>query len=561
MYNYINIKNKDNINKKNYMFGNWNECEYLNFANVQIIWLSDIGETLRRNFESTESSYSIKNSFYNIQQKTKIENICDYVKKENCTYYTIKTGDDLTYGLRINKDLLQMEKINDLLMFNLYDYIYKLNLISNTKYDDSVYLLKYVKDKIKEEKIYFQSYDYYTKKIENIPEIPIHWVWFRKNNKKLTREISERALSWIILNPKTQFNLWTNLENANEFLEFIDEIEDYIQKIFISKITIHYKEETFNVFNEFMTEYKNSDSYLEKSYDLLNGEFNSNFKNSLIFKTDIFRLMILYKYGGIYSDFNDCLCLSPIKYIFLSHKLDEPIGVSDRNDLNHASNYFLYSPKENKDWKKWTYKMINLSSDIINFLKNENMKKLIKQACFDVINKMQQDFYENFDDCSKLNELYEKTYAELPYLGNKPKPITLQYWKILIYTIISNLSENQEAKNILNQVLADIKKSKRNNKKKQEVQKYRKININYEFAEQKFEDVYAFWWTDYSLNTIMHFTNLPIFCRMLKYDLYLLPFGYYMRYGCLLSYVCHLGDGGSYGNEKHNGLTAKNLYS
>ena len=47
---------------------------------------------------------------------------------------------------------------------------------------------------------------------------------------------------------------------------------------------------------------------------------------------------------------------------------------------------------------------------------------------------------------------------------------------------------------------------------------------------------------------------------MMKYDLYLLPFGYYTRFGCLLSYVCHLGDGGSYGSEKKNKMTVRILY-
>jgi len=571
MYNYLDIKNKDNIKSSNQFFSKWSKCNSEYAINADIVWLSDEGKTFRKNYDLTKTSYSIGRSFFHMQKKINInfEDMYKYIKKNNCDYYFIKTGDDIVYFIRINSSLLSNdEQINtNLLMFNLYDYIYKQHMISNTLYKDDMYKLSYIKNVITERKIYFQEYQYFINKLETIPEIPINWVWFRYNNKKLTKEISERALSWIMVNPNSEFHLWSNLKDNNEFLEFIEDLDDNIKKIFISKITVHYNEEVVNIFNEFMDEYKESEYYDEYSYKLLNNEFHSTIKNSLIFKTDILRLMILYKFGGVYADFNDCLCLSPIKYIFLSHNIAEPLGVSDKNDLNHASNYFLYTQQGNNKWKIITFNMIKCAKDIIYFLKEKEMKEMIKAFCINLVKKMEIEDFELTDDLEgydKLNTKYEQVFSEIPYLGVNPRPISLYYWKILIYNIINDLLDDSKSKETLTKILAQVRsrtKQRRNLRKDTKSELYNKINVDYELVENKFEDVYSFWWTDYSLNTIMHFTNLPIFCRMLKHDLYLLPFGYYMRFGCLLSYVCHLGDGGSYGYEKRNGYTANTMYN
>jgi hypothetical protein len=565
MYNYINIKNKDN-NKSNSFFGKWKKCDAQECVSKDIIWLSDEGMSIRRNFEHMDNCFFIKKSFYHVQQKVQIDEnkLINHIEKENCDYYFIKTGDDMSYFIRINKLLLldDEQKNNNLIMFNLYNYIYQHNLISNTQHDDVNFNLVNVKNKMLNIKIYFNDYCYFDDKIKNLSEISVHWVWFRKNNRKLTREISERALSWIIINPKSEFHLWTNLNDEFEFKEFISELEDYMQKIFISKITVHYNDETVCLYNEFMQEYEMSNYYDRESCELMNSEFSSHFKNSLIFKTDIVRLMILYMKGGVYVDFNDCLCMSPIKYVFLSHNLDLPIGVSDKNDLNHASNYFLYSPQKCKLWQNWTFEMIKNCKYIIQFLHNDIMKNEIKSLCLAFAEKLKVDGNSVIDDgeYNNLNDTYIKIYSAIPYLGNKPKTITLTHWKILIHTIIRDLLLDENSKYTIDILMTDIKKTKRGQNNNKATKSYSKIIFDDSNFYGNFDAIYGFWWTDYSLNTTMHFTNLPIFCRMMKYDLYLLPFGYYTRFGCLLSYVCHLGDGGSYGFENKNKMTARILY-
>ena len=55
------------------------------------------------------------------------------------------------------------------------------------------------------------------------------------------------------------------------------------------------------------------------------------------------------------------------------------------------------------------------------------------------------------------------------------------------------------------------------------------------------------WFTESALHKIMHSTNLPIFCREQGIHIPFIPFSYFGRYTCLLSFIGHIGDGTSCG--------------
>jgi hypothetical protein len=572
MYNYIDLKKKENNKKNGFFFKKWKKQNLENFENEDIIWLSDTGETYYKECELTTTTFNIKNTYFDLQTSNslEIENIIKKLNKKDCSYYKISTP-DMCFFIRIkNNDIINENENPDFLMFNIYNYMYELNIISNTKYNEERYSLVVIKNKIKQKKVFYLNKDIVNLKINKIPDqlIQINWVWFRKNNKKLTSEITERATSWIIINPNSKFHLWTNLKDNDEWNEFISEIKDEIKELFIKNIIVHYYDETMNLVLKVMEEYKNSKYYDEESYKLLYNEFTSVYKNALIFKTDIIRLMILYEYGGVYADFNDCLCLSPIKNIFAIHNIKKPLGVSDNNDLNHASNYFLYSPRQSEEWKNIMFEMMHDSKYIVCFLKNIEMKNETKKFCLDLILQMcENDFYvendENkYDKINKINTIYEDIFNKLPYLGNTPRPITTYYWKIFIYSIIHNILDDENSKETVKKLLTELKNKKTKQKEqKEKTNKYSKINFNIDNYDIKFDKEYDYWWTDYNLNAIMHYTNFPIYCRMKKYELYLLPYGYYYNYSCLLSWVGHLGDGGSYGSEaSKNKFTARKIY-
>lgn len=567
MYDYIKLKKNENNKNTSFFFKKWQKCNKEDFVNEDIIWLSDNGETYCKEFDASDTHFFIKNTYYHLQSGERLEreNITKNINsKSNYCFYKLKTGNDVTFFIRINKNLLtdNEEKNYNLLMFNFYRYLFELNIISNTIFDDQRNQLIMIKNQIQNKKVYFLSEEIINTKINKVPEQLVHWVWFRKNNKKLTPEISERAMSWIAINPNAYFHLWTNLKNSDEWIEFLSEIADEIKKIFLDKIIIHYNDETMGLTLKVMQEYKNNEYYDEESYQLLYDEFMSTYKNALIFKTDIIRLMILYEYGGVYTDFNDCLCLSPIKNIFAIHDINKPLGVSDSNDLNHASNYFLYSPKGSDHWKMIMFEMMQNAKHIVWFLKNNEMKENVINLCLKLIELMTKDDFcirDDIDAYNNLDRIYEDKFKKLPYLGDKVKPITLYYWRIFFYSIILDMLEDNNSKETIRSLLMEVKKKSKKNKN--DVQRiYPKIFFDIEKFNEKFDKAYNFWWTDYNLNAIMHFTNLPIYCRMRKHEIYLLPYGYYYRYGCLVSWVGHLGDGGSYGFEDRGKFIAKNIY-
>lgn len=555
MDKYLDLKQKQNLNRENFCFKKWYKCMYNDYIMKDVIWLSDSGDTFIKECEFNKNEFTLKQTYVHLESKKSVETIM-MEHNDNYDYYIIVFGNDINLFLRIKKNLIN-DDTGDLLMFNVYRYMKELNIISNTKNEEFVLPLIDILNTINIKKIYFIDKENYEVLLNNTNDLLIHWVWFRKNNNKLSNEISKRSLSWIIINPTSKFHLWTNLKNLDEWHEFMSDIDENIKTIFNANICVHYENETIELYNGVMKEYMESNYYDANSYEFLNREFFSQSKCSLIFKTDFIRLMILYKYGGMYTDFNDCLCLAPIKILFTIHDLNIPLGVSDSNDVNHASNYFLYSPKENNIWKNIMFEMILDVKHIIYFLKNEEIKIKIKNICTDVYTKMCENFCIDNDNTKyiELNNIYETNFKKIKYFENKSRNISIKLWKILVYSIIHNLSCYQNDERNICSIIYDLKKNKNINDKI-----YEKVNFNSDEFEKNFAFVFDLWWTDYTLNTLMHYTNLPIYCRLKKYDLLLVPFGYYNRYCCLLSFVGHLGDGGSYGLDNSKSLSVNSIY-
>ena len=125
----------------------------------------------------------------------------------------------------------------------------------------------------------------------------MNWVWFRRPGAYLSPHIPKRAQSWITQNPEFQFHLWTDLVGPEDLADFFRDIPNSGE--FLSKITVHFREELWGLAREFCETHGVSWSdyqWMLNIYDDL---------HSIVFKTDSIRAVILSMRGGWYSDFND----------------------------------------------------------------------------------------------------------------------------------------------------------------------------------------------------------------------------------------------------------------
>jgi len=189
----------------------------------------------------------------------------------------------------------------------------------------------------------------------------ISWVWFRDKGYRLPNKIMARAASWIELNPEFKCNLWTDLNNVDELLDFIADLNEKYQQYFLNgRITIKYMDDTKLIFKEFYEKNKEKlDPRIGAMWDDL---FNNRFKISRLFKTDGFRSIMLNVIGGIYCDFNDTVCFFPMKYLLPLYRGQYFFG-SDMGPtaITHRNNYFMYCPLGNEEYLDITLEILKTS--------------------------------------------------------------------------------------------------------------------------------------------------------------------------------------------------------
>lgn len=157
------------------------------------------------------------------------------------------------------------------------------------------------------------------------PHPRMHWVWFRKQGYKLNPEILRCTQTWIEANPEVTFNLWTNIRDIAELDDFLSDLDEANKKLFQDTIHVKFLDELLD--------------YVPLSLQTV---ITSDDPKDMILKTDVFRLLILQKHGGFYSDFNDSVCFVPLKYLFHNTE-DQCLFAADDND-NVIDNYFIYAP-------------------------------------------------------------------------------------------------------------------------------------------------------------------------------------------------------------------------
>lgn len=191
---------------------------------------------------------------------------------------------------------------------------------------------------------------------QRCPNPIMHWVWFRKPNAKLSAHILKRVQTWLDENPDVTFQLWTNLKDSVELEDFISNLDKEHKALFGTVIHVKFAEEMLRVVP-----------------DNLKHIFTSDDPKDMILKTDAFRILVLQKYGGFYSDFNDTLCFVPLRLLFHDSKPDCMFGAENYKQL--INNYFMYTPPNHPFFQRCVSQILNHIPNIYNFIHSNHLGK------------------------------------------------------------------------------------------------------------------------------------------------------------------------------------------
>lgn len=555
MYKYNQLKSHLNTSPTAYQFG---KAVYINqtlgnITQYSLIWCSDLGTSFRKQVIVSDNSAAMQNNFINNQNNEiyTSDQVHNFLTRKPGHFYSIQGGGMSNVYFLVKTET--HETIEDV-CWNTIRLLHTIRWIPSTEIDEKFNLN--IANHVNNDTVTWIPTIEKTAMISSLPDPDIHWVWFRKPGYCLTQEIIERASSWIVLNPGSKFHLWTDISTNADVDDFLKNIKPEWLSQFRASTTIHLRDETYSTMETVMSAIECDET--AEGLRILRAEFESPERQARVFKTDFCRLFVLWLHGGIYTDFNDLLCLGPIKEAMAIYGMDQPLGVTDLYDLNHASNYFMYSPARNTHWMYIMKEMIKHFKYLINMIRDAEMETCVKQAVFKALESCASPTHIP-QSVSELQTVYRR--QELPYIGNEH--INDGLWERILFVILVDCVPDPY-KCWINARLDMLKRSQRRRRGASDpvfqTLSAEQIAELHGVIDGAFHTSFLFWWVDYNLRVLMHYTNLPIYCRMRKIPLSMLPFGYYFNYCCMMSYVGHIGDGTSYGMDGRKDVHIVNTY-
>lgn len=558
MYKYGSLKSHLNSSPSAFNFGKavyYNQT-IPNLMQMSLIWCSDLGASFRKQVTVTETSSQVHNNFI-CNQNNEVyspEHIQSFLsRKTGAHFYSVQCGGMSNIYVLVRTE--KQESIEDV-AWNTLRMLHTIRWIPSTDMNEENKLG--IAQHVRNTSVEWVNSEQKRALIESTPDQDIHWVWFRKPGYHLTQEIIERASSWIVLNPGSKFHLWTDIPSEEDVNDFLKNIKPEWLSQFRAATTIHLRDETFATMETVMNAIHCDET--AEGLRILRSEFESPERQARVFKTDFCRLFVLWLHGGIYTDFNDLLCLAPIKEAMAIYGLENPLGVTDLYDLNHASNYFMYCPARNDHWMYMMKEMVKHFVYLIRMIRDAEMEECVKRNVLKALDACTSPVHTPLS-VSELQTVYRR--QELPYIGNEH--INDSLWERILYVILVDCAPDPY-NSWIRARLDFIKRPQRNRRGGAVNQTFQTLTADQiaeirAAIESKFHTSFLFWWVDYNLRVLMHYTNLPIYCRMRKIPLCMLPFGYYFNYCCMLSYVGHIGDGTSYGMDGRKDVYIGNFYN
>lgn len=377
----------------------------------------------------------------------------------------------------------------------------------------------------------------------------VHWVWFRRTPTwRVYDEIILRAASWIELNPGYTFHLWTNLKDDAELADFLADLTPDLRDRYFSSgaIRVHYDEEFAATMFDWLATHVN-----EETQRVFRTVWSSPEKQDTVMKTDYSRNILLAVFGGIYTDFNDLVCLTSIEPLLQTHA-GNWMGVTDNLSDSNASNYFMYAGAGNPEWAEITMRCTETLPEVYSTIHCRESFELAKSTLASLL--------------EDVDPVYDAIQRDLDACPLKSPFIQMKHWfYTLCGTVEFALRESDPA--VAEQIRAFLRPNAHNRMKPRfindclNLMRGLKSTLRVLLAEgdMRLEKAWRFMRTDMYLNTIMHRSNLPIYCRQTSRAIYMLPFSYLLRYACLFSFVGHLGDGSSYGMDPSQQIRIKKL--
>jgi hypothetical protein len=554
MYKYDKLKAHLNSSPTAYQFG---KAVYINqspdnLLKYSLIWSSDLGMSFRKQVIVSEGSSMVQTNFINNQNNElySFTQVTNYLTRKPGHFYSILAGGMTNVYILVKTDTY--ESIDDV-CWNTLRMMHKTRWIPSTEVEELFHLN--VADHVTNEMVSWMPKKEKMELISSLPDPDVHWVWFRKPGYCLTQEIVERASSWIVLNPGLRFHLWTDIPTLSDVDDFLRNIKPDWLAQFRAATTIHLRDETYGMMETVMKEMECEET--REGLNILRAEFESSERQARVFKTDFCRLFVLWLHGGIYADFNDLLCLGPIKEALAIYGTEQPLGVTDLYDLNHASNYFMYCAVRDTHWMYIMKEMIKHFKYLIRMIRDAEIETCVKQAVFKALESCASPTHIP-QPVSELQTVYRRN--DLPYIGNES--ISDSLWERILFVILVDCVP-QPYKSMIDARLDLLKRQRRRRGPEPTFQTLTAEQIGElkGVIDEAFHTSFLFWWVDYNLRVLMHYTNLPIYCRMRKIPLSMLPFGYFFNYCCMMSYVGHIGDGTSYGMEGRKDVHIANIYN
>jgi hypothetical protein len=565
MHNYAALKTASNASPSAFRFGKLRNIgnSVPSLQEYSIIWCADIGYSFRRAVRCEDRSSQIEQEYISNQNENRytFDKMSRFLSGSPGQFYSVQCGgcSNIQLLMKIPISSSSVKNSDELLAWNALRFLHRVGWIPAT--GSEVKTAMNIPMELEKEEIKWLSASEQQALLSAVPVVDINWVWFRRAGYKLTQEIMERATSWIAINPECRFHLWTDIPNKEEYDDFLSAILPEWRDRFLRAVTIHYHEETNGLIESMLDELASEEG--AEGIALLRSEFASKERQARVYKTDFARLFILYKRGGVYADFNDLLCLAPVRDLLAVYGIDKPLGVTDLADLNHASNYFMYSPAGCPEWFAILKDMVADVKYLVRMMRDELMMATMRTHVLKTIDACTTSAIVPVD-ISALPTCFNRNV--LPHIGNEM--ISDALWERMLYVILIDCAPDS-LKSALSARLDEIKRPQKGRGKGRAqaatpsfvALSAEDVAVLHAAIDEKYVASYLFWWTDYNLRTLMHFTNLPIYCRMRKIPLHLAPYGYYMSYACMLSWFGHIGDGTSYGMDGRKDVRVEEFYS
>lgn len=281
----------------------------------------------------------------------------------------------------------------------------------------------------------------------------LHWIWFRDKDTYLPDKIMSRAKSWIELNPDFTFYLWTNLIDPIELDDFLSTLHESNRDYFTSgRITVKYHDEMLSCLDDFCQKYRfqldsDAETILHHLFDFrkpvteattnttttsthttvtttIQTVNQNNYKINRIFRVDLWRVIVINLFGGIYCDFNDTICFYPMKYLLTMYPNTYFVGTD--YDIEHPvfrNNYFIYSSLENPEFTELSLRCINKGIKEYIRLTEPSYINIYYDLCIDFIQALNQQMPPIRDDISLVPIFLELERLKLILEQDKLKDI------------------------------------------------------------------------------------------------------------------------------------------